>query len=225
MIFKQIQLAFDAKLGLDQTYHGVRRIKLGKHGSRSSLFYSRKNGGFIPVESRLELRHCYQLESDPDVQQYRSQAIAVLRGTRRLVPDFLVACADGKFMVDEVKVSSGLTEKQKSKLQFLAGVFAAHDITYRVVTEQNFPVFQVEQNRVMLYDRGGRLSASDLQIERVYSLAHAVPRADRTVCRVRLELKTAGLPAYLLEHALFKGALGCDLTRAISSDSLVEVSA
>jgi hypothetical protein len=225
MIHEQISAAFEIQLDLDQTFHGVRAIKLGKHGSRSSLFYSRKNGGFIPVESRLELRHCYQLEADRTVMQYRSQAISILQGARCLVPDFLVANVDGTFAVHEVKVSAHLTEKLRSKLQFLAEVLRGYGVPYKVITEQNFPAFHVEQNCVMLYDRGGRLPASDLQIARVCSLAQDVPPADRTVCRVRFELKTAGMPSYLLEHALFKGALDCDLTRAISLDSLVEVHA
>ena len=223
MIHQQITSAFEVKLELDQTFHGVRRIKLGKHGSRSSLFFSRKNNGFIPVESRIELRHCYQLEADCAVMQYRSQAISIAHGARHFVPDFLIAHVDGSFAVHEVKVSAHITENQRNKLQFLSDLFAGHGIPYRVITELCFPPPKIEQNRVMLYDRGGRLPASELQIERVWSLVSDLAPPDRTVRRARLELSTAGLPIYLLEHALFTGVLTCDLARPICADSMVEV--
>lgn len=223
MIHEQISAAFEIQLDLDQTFHGVRAIKLGKHGSRSSLFFSRKNGGFIPVESRLELRHCYQLEADRTVVQYRSQALSITQGVRSLVPDFLVAHVDGTFAVHEVKVSAYLTEKLRSKLQFLAEFLAGYGVPYKIITELHFPTRQVERNGTMLYDRGGRLPASDLQIARVCSLAQRLSPTERTIHRVRLELSMAGLPVFLLEHALFKGALHCELARPITAETLVEV--
>lgn len=225
-LLEEIHAAFDVTPDLDQVFHGTRSIKLGKQGSRSSLFYSRKCGGFIPVESRLELRHCYQLEINRAVRRYRSQAIRVPHRGRYLVPDFLIEFVDGTFEVLEVKVDARLRdEEQKLKLQFISEFLMANGMAYRVLTEKDLPHFCAEQNVVMLYDRGGRIHASDLQLRHVSELVRSMSPTDRTVGRVREQLRCVGMPIFLLENALFSGWLKCDLNRPICSRSLIEVPA
>lgn len=221
---EQIHTAFEESPGLDQVFHGIRRIKLGKHGSRSSLFFSRKCGGFIPVESRLELRHCYQLEANRDVKRYRSQAIKIPYCGRYLVPDFLVESIDGSFEVHEVKISARLDDQaQSTKLKFTSDFLLAYGVSYVVITEKDFPHPSVEKNVAMLYDRGGRLSASDLQLDHVSGLVRALPPSERTIGGVRMALKINGMQQYLLEAALFAGALECDLASSICTTSSIEV--
>ncbi|MRX08142.1 hypothetical protein GJ697_09885 [Pseudoduganella sp. FT25W] len=225
-ILEQIFSAFDKRPQLDHVFHGVRRIKLGKHGSRSSLFYSKKCGGFIPVESRLELRHCYQLEADRTVKRYRTQAIKIPRAGKYLVPDFLIEFVDGKFEVHEVKLDVRLgNEALRLKLQFALEFLLADGLAYRVITEKNLPQSHVEQNIVMLYDRGGRLTVSELQLDLLRKLVLAILPGERTVCRIREELRRVGMPSFLLENALFSGVLSCELAHPIRSQSLVEVPA
>lgn len=223
-ILKQIQTAFDAGPGVDHVFHGVRRIKLGKHGSRSSLFFSRKCGGFIPVESRLELRHCYQLEANKNVRRYRSQAVKVPYSGRELVPDFLVESVDGTFEVHEVKVSARLEDPaQTKKLQFASEFLRAHGVSYLVITEKDFPHPCIEKNVAMLYDRGGRLSASDLHLAHVSGLVRSLSPSERTFGQVRAALKNSGMPLHWLEAALFTGALACNLASSICTNSVIEV--
>lgn len=223
-ILKQIHSAFDESPELDQVFHGVRRIKLGKHGSRSSLFFSKKCGGFIPVESRLELRHCYQLEANKKVKRYRSQAVKVPYCGRQLVPDFLVESTDGTFEIHEIKVSARLEDQaQRLKLQFISDFLLTYGVPYLVITEKDFPKPCVEKNVAMLYDRGGRLSASDLQLAHVSGLVRSLPLSQRTIGGVRMALKIGGLQPYLLEAALFTGVVGCNLSSSISTTTLITV--
>ncbi len=76
-ILDQIDFAFSQKPNIASILHGQRRIHQGSPGRRTSLFPSRKCGGAIALESRLELAYAVQLESNPDVESYRTQALKI----------------------------------------------------------------------------------------------------------------------------------------------------
>ena len=80
-ILQQIKDAFETTANISSTIHGQRRIYQGSFGRRTSLFPSQKCCGAIPLESRLELAHAIRLEQDPNITNYRSQAL-----TRKTVP-------------------------------------------------------------------------------------------------------------------------------------------
>lgn len=223
LIHNQIQQALQAWPGLDGTIHGLRRIKQGKHGSRSSLFYSAKNRAFIPVESRLELAYCYQLESISSVLCYRAQSLRIPY-RRFLYPDFLIFDMDRTPYVREVKPSCFVEEpKNKEAATYLKGVFGSVGIDFASVTELDFWRGTEKANRIMLYDRGGRLAPPSELLDCVVDVVREVDSTQRTIERIRSVLHLQKLSPHLLEAALFVGRLSCDFTKVIGRHTLVEV--
>src|SRR5450830_1565529 len=102
---QQLVTAFSRTTGADGVIHGLRKIKLGKYGSRSSLFYSAKNRCLIPVESRLEREFCYALEVDRTVRAYRTQCLQLHYLNGEIYPDFQVMTTQNTFKVVEVKMA------------------------------------------------------------------------------------------------------------------------
>jgi hypothetical protein len=221
---QQIKHAFNSAPALDGIIHGQRKIKQGKHGSRASLFFSAKNQALIPVESRYELTYCYQLESDPRVSKYRTQALAIPYRNHALYPDFLVCGVDNIVFVREVKASVFVdTERNGAKLNYLGEVLGREGIEFGVVTEFDFWKGQEKANRIMLYDRGGRNGFSSALIDWLVELVVGLEKRERIFFRVRQEIASRGLSCQLLEAAIFQGRLSCDLTRPITADSSIEV--
>lgn len=105
-ILEQIRIAFESTANVAATLHGQRKIYQGAFGRRTSLFPSEKCCGAIPLESRLELAHAISLEQDPNILNYRSQALKILLANEQYCyPDFLVQTKDGAYEVHEVKPS------------------------------------------------------------------------------------------------------------------------
>lgn len=92
LIFEQIHCAFNQKPNIARTLHGQRRIYQGCLERRTSLFPSRKAGGSIALESKLELAYAIQLESLAVVESYRTQALSIPIGqNQNIFPDFLIS--------------------------------------------------------------------------------------------------------------------------------------
>lgn len=225
-IHKQINDALNATPGLDGVIHGVRPIKQGKHGSRSSLFNSAKNHALIPVESRLEQSFCYQLEADPNVATYRTQALAIPYRKSAIFPDFLVFDILGNPFVREIKHSFFVDAKRASeKISYLLSTFARIGLEFGMATELDLWSKAEKANWMMLYDRGGRLAPSDALLECVVNLVDNSNHKQRNMASIRQEIHSRKLPHYLLEAALFKGKLRCCMDRPISLQTAIEVAA
>lgn len=225
-IFKLIELARYKKLSADGIIHGVRRIKQGKHGSRSSAFYSAKNHAFIPVESRLERDFCYQLEADPSVAFYRTQAIAVPYRESILYPDFLIFDTQGNSYIREIKHSAHIESKTNSeKISYLMSFFQNIGLEYGVVTEIDMWSPVEKSNWAMLYDRGGRLGIADGLLNWLVDLVNTTYQSLCNMAALRQLISKSGLPFYLLEAALFNGSLRCRMDRLINPQTLIEVAA
>jgi hypothetical protein len=224
IIQNQIDHARNAGPGLDGIIHGLRPIKQGKHGSRSSLFYSAKNHALIPVESRLEQAFCYQLEADPNVYMYRTQALAVPYRTRALFPDFLIFDLFGNSYIREIKHSNFIDKERNSeKISYLLFSLARIGLEFCVVTELDLWSGTEKANWRMLYDRGGRLSPSDTLLECVRNLVSNNDSATSNMANVRQQICREGFPFYLLEAALFRGKLRCRMDRIITASTEIQV--
>jgi hypothetical protein len=220
LILEQIQNALSKRKGLDGTIHGLRIIKQGKHGSRSSLFYSAKNGSLIPVESRLERSLCYRLEVDENVDRYLTKSIAVPYRGNYLYPDFLIVKNDGEILVREVKHSRFLGSRRNSeKIRYLSLTFERIGIPFAVVTDGDLNVTQQHKNEIELYDRGGR---SRKLTERL-DLLPQIFSASLTVSEARATLTSYGLPKNLLEAAIFHRILRCDMNAPIAPSTRLEL--
>lgn len=224
LILNQIAQAFSNQPGLDGTLHGKRRIKQGKHGSRASLFYSAKNQAFIPVESRFELSFCYELEANKRVYKYRAQALEIPYRSSQLYPDFLIVDTEGTPFVREVKAFAHIDSAvNMQKAEYLMATFGRVEIDFDVVTERDFWSGQEKINRIMVYNRGGRLSPSSQLITFIAELVSAMDIKNRIVHRVRDEIQHHNLPHYLLEAAICDGVLQCDMRLPISAQTRLEV--
>lgn len=224
IIRKQIEDARHRIPGLDGIIHGIRKIRQGKHGSRASLFYSKKSQALIPVESGLERDFCYQLEADPQVAFYRTQALAIPYRKATLHPDFLIFDHQGSAYIREVKHSVFTdSERTTQKTNYLMALFAQYDLEYAVVTEEDMLRPIEKSNWAMLYDRGGRLGISINLLEWIIALVSKLAHKSSTLSALRLAIHESELPAYLLEATLFSGGLRCRMDRPINSQTLIEV--
>ncbi|MFJ7565553.1 hypothetical protein ACIQW9_01155 [Herminiimonas sp. NPDC097707] len=224
IIFEQIETARHSTPGLDGIIHGTRKIKQGKHGSRASLIYSAKNQALIPVESWLERDFCYELERNPKVLLYRTQAISVPYRDSTLHPDFLIFDRGEDFYIREIK-HSALTNASRTvrKTNYLMTLFGKLELEYGVVTEQDMWKPIEKSNWAMLYNRGGRLGIAQDLLDWVVPLAQNLPHQTRTLSALRLAIQQSKLPAYLLEASLFNGTLQCRMDRPINQNTIIEV--
>lgn len=214
--------AFARTPGLDGTIHGARRIVQGKHGSRSSLFFSAKNQAFMPVESRLERSVCYRLEADRTVVKYRTQPIEVAYGKTKLFPDICVLDWHGQLRILEIKPEVfTLKPDNLRKADFLRSFLLDVGISYSVVGERYCGTEVEMKNLEMLYNRGGRLPVqSDLLRDLVPRvLRHSGPISMRDAAA---RIVSAGFAPYYLDAALFHGHLTCNMRIPISPRTIVE---
>jgi hypothetical protein len=217
----QVSTAFQSGPDLDGTIHGVRKIQQGKHGSRSSLFYSAKNEAFIPVESRLERLYCYTLEKNSEVLKYRSQAIAVPCANYFLYPDFLLLLQNEDVAVREIKAHAfANTEKNMVKRKFLERTLHETGIDFRVVTDKDLVAGNEQKNLMMTYDRGGRLPITYLLKETIKKICAQIDEAIHLKL-ARTHFVSQGLPPQYVEAAIFHGILGCDFKLPINCDTMV----
>ncbi len=219
---QQLANAFARPPGPDGTLHGVRRIIQGKHGSRSSLFFSAKNQGFMPVESRLERTVCYRLEADHSVAKYRTQPIAVNYGAGQLVPDICVLSSSGEYRIIEVKPAVfSVAPDHLRKADFLRTFFMDLGISYVVVGEGYCGTQTEQYNRQWFYNRGGRLP---LESKLLHELGSRVlrTRGPITMLEASIRIRDAGIAAYYLDAALFHGHLKCNMALPISPRTILE---
>lgn len=155
-IFQQIEIAFSTSNNLAGTLHGQRRIVQGQSGKRTALFPSKKNGGAIPVESRLELAHALNLERDPWVKGYRTQSLYIQLDAQIFAyPDFLIRRDDGYFEVHEVKPSiSGLSDQEIERFDLIANILKNHSIDFKLIDASVLPSIKTFHYLMHLYSRG-----------------------------------------------------------------------
>lgn len=140
-ILVQIDAAFRHSPSVANTLHGVRRIHQGARGRSTSLFPSRKSGGAIPLESKLELAYAVVLERSPAVLRYRTQAVHIpLPAGQSAFPDFLVELVDGGFELHEVKPSiAQLSQDYLARCHLTSRVLQPAQVAFRLVDATQLP--------------------------------------------------------------------------------------
>lgn len=207
-IRQQLDAAFKRRPEQDGILHGLRPIHQGKHGSRSSLFFSAKNEALIPVESRLEQAFCYVLEANDEVRAYRTQSLAIVYRGRDIYPDFQVLTAAGGYRVIEVKpaIFQG-EEKNRCKANFMRQRLSREGIPFEVVNEERCCAREDFAELSMLYNRGGRYGFPLPLILLAREMVEAAPGARLPVAELRAQLASQGMSPHLVEAAVFKGVL------------------
>lgn len=140
-ILEQIRIAFESNANVAATLHGQRKIYQGAFGRRTSLFPSEKCCGAIPLESRLELAHAISLEQDPNILNYRSQALKILLiNEQYCFPDFLVQTKNGNYEIHEVKPSiASLSTDDLNRFAILSDLLHSIDIIFRLIDHRDLP--------------------------------------------------------------------------------------
>lgn len=134
-LHQQIVDAFNKKPYLDGVLHGQGHISQGSVGKRTGLFSSYKNNRMIPYESQLELAHAIQLERNPSVKCYRTQALKIpISHSQFLYPDFLIKYTNEEIAFHEVKPSKRfLDQKDIERYQCLKTLLAPSGISFDII--------------------------------------------------------------------------------------------
>ncbi|WP_081408425.1 TniB family NTP-binding protein [Acinetobacter sp. SFB] len=140
-ILQQIKDAFETTANIASTIHGQRKIYQGSFGRRTSLFPSQKCCGAIPLESRLELAHAIRLEQDPNITNYRSQALKILiTDEQYCYPDFLVQTKENLYEVHEIKPSiASLSTDDLNRFTILSDLLHSINITFKLIDHIDLP--------------------------------------------------------------------------------------
>ncbi len=202
LIFEQIHCAFNQKPNIAGTLHGQRRIYQGCLERRTSLFPSRKAGGSIALESKLELAYTIQLESLAVVESYRTQALNIPIGqNQNIFPDFLIRKQNGEFEVHEVKPSiQHLSEQNTERFDRLATIFASIHIPFKLVDECTLPRKSLDR-LLHLYSCGHRHDWKPLEIELAHDLL--IRHQLDNLQQAHSLLEENQLPSQLAEYLLF----------------------
>lgn len=202
-IHDQIKIAFEAKPNIAGTLHGIRKINQGSVGKRTALFPSRKNGGMIPVESRLELAYALELEKDSGVHSYRSQALKItLNESQSVFPDFLIKFNDKKISIHEVKQNKlFLKLKEQERYEYLEKILNYLDINFKIVDQSKLPSQYEFSKWLYLYQRANIQNWSEFQIQTAIAI---IPKHhELTLIEIHKLLKINNLPCELGEYLVF----------------------
>lgn len=204
-IAEQVTEAFNTKPTADGVIHGLRKIILGTVGKRPTLFPSKKNGGMIALESRLEFAYALQLERDPEVKAYRTQALKIAISKAQFVyPDFLIKYQDGTIKVHEVKPDSlSINQVDFVRYNLLKLILKNSNIDFRFVDRSELPT---EYESLILNFLYQNAHTNDWSEHQILSGTRSIPPLnDLLLMEVQDYLTVSGLPKELANYLIFYG--------------------
>lgn len=202
-ILEQIRIAFESTANVAATLHGQRKVHQGAFGRRTSLFPSQKCCGAIPLESRLELAHAISLEQNPNIINYRSQALKILLSNEQYCfPDFLVQTKEGAYEVHEVKPSrASLSTDDLSRFARLSDLLHLMDITFKLIDHTDLPSETEISQLLYWYQRGHRFNWNNFEIN--YALDQLTLKEFNNSAQVYKALESMGLKQELADYLFF----------------------
>lgn len=202
-ILAQIDAAFRHSPSVANTLHGVRRIHQGARGRSTSLFPSRKSGGAIPLESKLELAYAVLLERLPAVLRYRTQAVLIQLPTGlSAFPDFLVELVTGGFELHEVKPSiAHLSGEYLDRCELIRSVLQAAQVPFRLVDTAQLPSRKHLEWLLQRYVRGHLQVWTAAQIQLGAEVLTTFQPT--SLAQAHRHLTEAGFPAQLGDYLAF----------------------
>jgi len=202
-ILEQIRIAFESTANVAATLHGKRKIHQGAFGRRTSLFPSKKCCGSIPLESRLELAHAVSLEKDPNILNYRSQALKILLiNEQYCFPDFLIQTKKGNYEVHEVKPSiASLSIDELNRFAILSDLLHSIDITFKLIDHTDLPNESEISQLLYWYQRGHRFNWNNFEIN--YALEQLTLKEFDNSTQVYRILESIGLKPELADYLFF----------------------
>ena len=225
-LFSQAEEAFSAEPDIDGVLHGRRVVKLGKRGiGRASYFPSKKNAKSglpavaIPVESRAESMYALELERNPSVQAFRSQAIELdLPGsTSPVYPDFLYVDIDGRLHLREVKANKEfLSQEFRERIEVITGILHKVGISYAVADLSEMPSGMKSANLFWLHKQYDRIPYfEEIQVFISLNFERSTYGELQELCRCK------GLPIAIVPYLLLSEKLKTNWKCRI--DNLAEV--
>jgi len=202
-ILEQIRIAFESTANVAATLHGKRKIYQGAFGRRTSLFPSKKCCGSIPLESRLELAHAVSLEKDPNILNYRSQALKILLiNEQYCFPDFLIQTKKGNYEVHEVKPSiASLSIDELNRFAILSDLLHSIDITFKLIDHTDLPNESEISQLLYWYQRGHQFNWNNFEIN--YALEQLTLKEFNNSTQVYRTLESIGLKPELADYLFF----------------------
>lgn len=202
-ILAQIDAAFRHPPSVANTLHGVRRIHQGARGRSTSLFPSRKAGGAIPLESKLELAYAVVLERSPAVLRYRTQAVHIpLPAGQSAFPDFLVELVDGGFELHEVKPSiAHLSRAYLDRCELIRSVLQPVQVPFRLVDTALLPNRKHLDWLLQRYGRGHLRVWTRTQVQLGAEVLAAFQPT--SLAQAHRHLIEAGFPTQLADYLAF----------------------
>lgn len=202
-ILQQIKDAFETTANIASTIHGQRKIYQGSFGRRTSLFPSQKCCGAIPLESRLELAHAIRLEQDPNITNYRSQALKILiTDEQYCYPDFLVQTKENLYEVHEIKPSiASLSTDDLNRFTILSDLLNSINITFKLIDHIDLPSESEISQLLYWYQRGHRFNWNAFEIN--YALDHLTLKEFDNSNQVYKTLESIGLKQELADYLFF----------------------
>lgn len=202
-LLKQVEIAFSYRPSKDGTLHGDRRIKQGCRGKRTALFPSRKCGGSIAVESRLELSHAVLLEQDARICDFRSQALYInLPGNKRICPDFLVKTSEGAYEFHEVKPGiAHVSAADLIRFELLTKILRTIEIGFSLVERSDLPDEIQLQKLLHTYTLGHQTDWTDQQKDLAKNALAA--HNYKQISEMHEVLYRIDLPVRLAEYFIF----------------------
>ncbi|AXY59375.1 hypothetical protein [Acinetobacter sp. WCHAc010052] len=202
-ILEQVRIAFESTVNVAATIHGQRKIYQGSFGRRTSLFPSEKCCGAIPLESRLELAHAISLEQDPNILNYRSQALKILLANEQYCfPDFLVQTKEGAYEVHEVKPSiASLSTDDLNRYAILSDLLHSIDITFKLIDHTDLPSETQISQLLYWYQRGHRFNWNIFEIN--YAIDQLKIKEFDNSNQVYRTLELIGLKPELADYLFF----------------------
>jgi hypothetical protein len=202
-LLHQIQAAFKLAPNLAGAIHGARRVREGQRGKSTTVFPSRKVGGTATLESRLELAYALALEQNPDVIQYRTNAIKIqLDEKHYVVPDFTIKNSHGFYEVHEVKASIlNLSEREQLRYERVEKILASNQIFFRIIDQPQLTNREQTDRLLHLYSRGHRYDWSPLQIFTATKFLEA--KKFNTLSEIHFALANEGIDESLGDFLVF----------------------
>lgn len=205
-ILAQIRSAFGQLPDQAGILHGLRRVKRGARGRRTSMFTSAKSGGSFVLESGPELAHALNLERDPCVLAFRTQALRIeVPGHGVAYPDFLVQYAN-HFEVHEVKASEASIGKgQVQRYRALEAELVSKGIHFKIVSADVLPQGRAFEQLCIGYTRAHSLPIDDLLIQRAHQILRL--RKPDALSQAYELIAESGVPVSTVDYLLFHGCI------------------
>lgn len=215
----EVIAAFEKKPDDAGIFQGVRHIRQGMTHKRVVLFPSKKNGGTIPCESRLEAVMAENLELNPVVAAYRTQPIE-LPGPNGgcMVPDFAIRYHDGIYEIADVKSIGKLTEPDVTeRMRWIRTLLSERGMVHRIFTEKELhdePKYSIRKalrkGQHLTVLNGVQHVAKDL-----------ISKGVDTVGALSRQLTDLGQPYFTVEHLVLTQCLAFDASRKWNSSTRI----